>query len=339
MRKNVEKTIGTMQDDGKINYKEKDVFVYVKKDEMICEKIPAVEPVQGVDIFGNNIKAEMKGESRFKIGLNLKPHQYNENLFVATVDGVLAIHNGVINVEDRLIVGSDINLETGNIRFDGNVEVNGNVLQGFEVEATGDIVIKGNIEDAKVVAEGSIVVKNGIIGKESCNVIAGVDVQANFIQNSEIKTGRNLHVIESMVGSRVYAKEKVTVNGHVHGGEIIARYNIEVGTAGSVSETKTLLIVGKDPEIEAALEIVDEDIKKVQQKYRELIQEITMYFGEDALPNAKNIFPRLPPQKREKFKNLLTAIRNKTSEMNELKIKKDELKSKLHFDRPPDYKD
>ena len=55
-------------------------------------------------------------------------------------------------------------LSTGNIKFDGDVVVKGNVEDNMAVEAGGDIDIMGNANNASLKASGRVVVYKNLIG-------------------------------------------------------------------------------------------------------------------------------------------------------------------------------
>ncbi|MCD8491911.1 MAG: FapA family protein [Geovibrio sp.] len=59
---------------------------------------------------------------------------------------------------------------TGNIVFNGVVHIRGDVLSGFSVKAEKDIMVEGIVQDATMVAGGSIVIKTGIKGEVNNNV-------------------------------------------------------------------------------------------------------------------------------------------------------------------------
>ncbi|MDG0809478.1 FapA family protein [Cohnella rhizosphaerae] len=82
-----------------------------------------------------------------------------------------------ISILPKLSIGDDVNLETGNIRYAGDVEIGGSVQDQMCVEAQGNILVRGNVNSAKVGAGASIIVRSNIIGSV---VTAGV---GNLLQS------------------------------------------------------------------------------------------------------------------------------------------------------------
>ncbi len=75
-----------------------------------------------------------------------------------------------VSIMDKLYHQQDVDITTGNIRFTGDVEVTGNVEEGMEVAAEGDILLQQNVNMAKITAGNSLVIKGNVIGSE---IIAG----------------------------------------------------------------------------------------------------------------------------------------------------------------------
>ena len=55
------------------------------------------------------------------------------------LSGVIGEVNGMLSVKKHLVIAGDLGLETGNITFDGSIQIKGTVMAGYSVVATGDI--------------------------------------------------------------------------------------------------------------------------------------------------------------------------------------------------------
>lgn len=336
LRKSSEHRVGKELEDGRIDYKEKDVFDTVKKGDLIAERIPEVPPKEGVDVFGNTIAGELTGESPYRLGKNLEPQEEGSNLLVASTDGVLDIsEDRKINVEERLIVSGDVDMNTGHVRFPGIIEITGNIKPGFEVEANKDVFVHGNIEDSLIIAGGNVRVDNGILGKEHCKVIAKGDVHSRFVQNAEILSDKSIYIQESMVQGICFAREHIKVDGRIVGGELYGLLGIESVIAGAASGTKTILVAGKDPELEEKIDALNVKITETLNALKENIDEITQYFGENILTEVKTVIKTLPPHRQKQLLTLVKKIKDINAVASELKKERDELKKNLIFPEPP----
>src|SRR5690625_7810254 len=81
----------------------------------------------------------------------------------------------------------NVDLSTGNIDFDGSLEVTGDVTSGFVVRASGDIVVRGMGEKAEIHARKNLTVAGGVIGEE-----VGRDEHNQLRLRTQLRAGGNL---------------------------------------------------------------------------------------------------------------------------------------------------
>lgn len=336
LKKEMTLKIGKMDETGRIDYKEKDSFIMVTEGEVIAQVLPEIPPENGVDVFGKEIPSKIEGENPYKIGANVSKDPENPASVIATSDGVLEIdEDGRIHVENKLTIQGDVNLETGNIHFPGTVEINGSVDPGFVVEADGNILIKNNVEDAKIISKGNIIILNGIIGKEKVSVHADGSIKCKFTQNAHLTSGKDIFIKESAIQTKAFAKDSIQVSGSVIGGELIGRRYMIVETAGSSSYVKTYLTAGRDPEIEAQIDEVTKKHSELSKELKEIIEELSQYFGEDFLKNIKTILPTLPKHRKVTALKLIKKMSSVNNGITKYKAEREKLKSQLYFEEPP----
>nr|WP_318751575.1 FapA family protein [Thermaerobacter composti] len=78
-----------------------------------------------------------------------------------------------VDVVPLLVQEGDVNVETGHIRFKGDVVVTGNVREGMKVVATGRVHVHGYADRAYLQADGDIRVDGGVV---QSRVVAGARV-------------------------------------------------------------------------------------------------------------------------------------------------------------------
>ena len=203
----------------------------------------------------------------------------DDNLLIATVKGHPVILQDGVSVDPTLVL-PNVNLASGNIDFDGSVLVKGSVASGYEIRATGDVVVKDTVDKATIIAGGNISVANGIIGEdrtaklkkrpmamsvegeqapeeESFETLqmgayleAAGDIVARFVNMAELKTGQNIEVREYLMHSRVSALGSVLLGqkggrGAIFGGYSYALKSIAVNNLGNDAYIKTAVEVGE----------------------------------------------------------------------------------------------
>lgn len=333
--KDIESKVGTIVEGDRIDFKEKNTFTPVQKGESVLEKKPFIAPEHGFDVTGVVVKGKLLGDKRFMPGENLEFSKDHPHLMIATTNGVLSYNNKKISVDNRVVINSDIDLATGNIKIEGTLEIFGNVRSGMEVRATGDILIHGNVEDSAILAEGNIFIDNGVLGKEKAYLEAGSNITLRFAQNTKMKAGNDIHVRESLIQCSVYAKNMVNVAGTVVGGDIIGRNGLSVKVAGSDKGVETKLGVGRDPELEQAIKSAEEERKQLELLYSDNMEEMKMQFGTQFLVDLKGYLGVLRGTRKVKFIEMLTNLNNTTKEVNKKKEQLQGLREKLSFLKLP----
>jgi hypothetical protein len=147
-------------------------------------------------------------------------------------------------VQTRLVVDGDVDFRHGNIDTTLSVLVKGDVKAGFAIKSAGDIEVMGVIEDARISAQGRLIVKGGILPGGN-RVKAHGDIDARYVTNREIKC-HSLRVGGSLRWSRVLATGEVIAK-EILAGEVICAGSITVDQVGNADGLHTRLQVGIDP--------------------------------------------------------------------------------------------
>ncbi|MCL1849751.1 MAG: FapA family protein, partial [Clostridiales bacterium] len=203
-------------------------------------------------------------------------------MLLAACDGEVDMASNKLYVLDAYTVKGDVSNATGNISFVGNLNVVGNVLTGFSIQADGNITVNGSVEDATVIAGGNIVVKEGIHGGgqgsvqaggfikskyiQSGNVVAAGDIESTYIQHSNVQSNTNV----SAVGTK----------GTLTGGRVVARNNITAAfIGGRNSAIPTTLEVGNNPATVEKYRKLEKEIETYTTQTTSLQQGITLLEG------------------------------------------------------------
>jgi hypothetical protein len=236
-------------DFGRINLKELNFIDNRKEGELLAELVAPVAAVDGVKVTGEIIPAESDSEiEQLKPGLNTLLSPDGTKLY-AQCDGNVRILKGKILVEPVIFV-KNVNFETGNIRFDGSVVVEGSVADGFAVEAGGDIQVGNSVGKARLKAGGSILLKTGINGNGKGSIESGGDLFAKYIESSTVTCQGNVLVEEAIMHSHIVASRHCVLNGRRS--EVIASDLVVGGSfwckkMGNFNEAETHLAIGVEP--------------------------------------------------------------------------------------------
>lgn len=239
---------GKTKEAGGIDYRERISFVGVNEDQLIGEWIPPVSGKPGQDVFGEPVQPSTPKQNNIIAGKNIRLSDDGTKCY-STIKGHVFSSGFRVSVDKVYKVSGNVDFNTGNVHYPGNVLVSGHVKEGFIVEAEGDVMVDGLIENAEVRATGNIVVKRGILNNS--RVKAEGDLQAEFIQDSRVDCGGKVIIKKSIVKSIVNAKQDIMVtsmkgSSGIVGGEVSAGNDINTYCIGSEIGVETKVCAGNN---------------------------------------------------------------------------------------------
>ena len=243
-------------DNGKVNMRELGGVIYVKKGTKLAELVPPTAGSNGITVTGEVIESiageeffieEMEGSSFI---------DENKTILIANISGMPKHLERSVSV-CKLLEVDNIDVSTGNIRFDGSIFVKGNVCENMKLYATGDVIISGLVESAYIKAKGDVCITQGIIGHQkvdengnienSTSVQAKGDINAKYVQYADISSQSNISIVRYISHSQVIVegelwvgkRGKAKADGKLFGSDIQAGASIFVGILGSPCRDKT----------------------------------------------------------------------------------------------------
>lgn len=294
---------------GQVDFKELNLIQNVSAGQKLAQKIPAERGKGGKTLFGRYLEATNGKDIKVEVGANV--HFDGDGLtMISDIAGQVLLVNGRVTVEPVLTLDKGVNIKTGNIKFVGSVIIKGNVDDGFDVEASGNIDVSGTVGKSRVKAGGNIVVQSGIFGKDEGYVTCEKSLWAKFIQTTKVEVEENIFVTDSIMNSDVVAMKNIILNGkkaQITGGELMATEEICAKNIGSPGGTETVLRVGFDPRAKKRLD-------ELQEKQTGMVKELeNVEMDISTLENQKQIRRSLPQEKEEN----LMRLKERQIEINE----------------------
>jgi len=234
-------------EDGTVDFKHLNILQKVKKDQILATKIPATEGIDGITVTGKSIRSRNGKVHQFSFGENVYIKEDGSAL-LAACDGIYKYENNKITVLNYLEFPNGVGVQTGNIDFNGDIFITGNVMDGYRIDCDGNLTINGMIEGTDLNVTGDITITKGISGHCESTVICGGNFIAKYIDNADIRVKGNLEAGE-ILNSNVMCDGEVIVKGkkgHIIGGEITAKYAINATTIGSKLGVITVINLGVD---------------------------------------------------------------------------------------------
>lgn len=291
-------------DDGRVDFRQIDYFDAVKKSQILMVAIPPAQGGDGTNVL-NQVVSHKPGKPapKFPGGKNVELSEDGTKL-LASISGHLILNNNKITISPVLTIDGDVGPATGNVNFEGSVDIKGHVMTGFSIIATGNIAVNGVVEGAYIESDADINLYNGIQGAEKATIKAGGDIFTKFAQNCTLIAKGDI-VSDSIMHCNVRCDGSIKMDGKkclLVGGTISVGHQINAKTIGSSMATVTDISVGNSPELLQNYNLLKEKLAAATSDYEKISVGIDTIMRSGSLDN-------LPPEKKEL---LLKSIHAKT---------------------------
>lgn len=231
-----------VNEDGSVDFHDLSMISHVNVGDALATLTPADFGEDGVDVRGVVVHPKKVVQKTLRFGKNIHLSE-DGTVIYSDVNGHASLAGGQVFVSNIYEVPADVSVASGDIDYDGNVEVKGNVVTGFSVKAKGDIVVNGVAEAAYLEAGGQIILKRGMQGMGKGVLKAGGGVVSRFLESCDVTSGGNV-TADAIMHSKVSARGDVMATGKkgmIAGGSVYTRGNIGARMLGSTMGTLTLL--------------------------------------------------------------------------------------------------
>jgi uncharacterized protein (DUF342 family) len=283
-------------------------LIVVKAGEPLMRRIPASEGQKGENIFGQVLMPKSGLDMPFASGLQgaeIDPD--DSNSLRATITGQpKLVPNGVI-VEPTINLPK-VDLSTGNMVFDGTINIKGDITDGMKVCVTGDVFVGGTAEGAEIEAGGNIVIKGGVIGHSEYSadetsvcrptIVSKGSISARFAENVCMEAGTDIIIEELSMHNHLTALNRILVGksggrkGHIIGGITNAAVLVKAGVLGSNSGFITKIKAGFNPYLQAKADQLKLEID-ADEKELEDIKKIVAFIVAHPEKNKNDLLSKL----------------------------------------------
>ncbi len=293
---------------GKMDYRARDMIRSVQTGDLLGHLIPPQPGIPGRDVFDAPIPAQNGRPFRLKTGESVRTSEDGSEFF-ANTDGMVLFVGNTLKVTKVFHITGDVNLSVGNVHLErGSAHISGSVLEGFRVEAPGNVVIGDVVENAAISAGGDVQVNSGIIGGQ---VEAEGSVFAMYAKNAIIRAESDVNIAQEAGNCTIYAAGKVVANrgrGRIIGGVISCNEGILAKEIGSPMGIETSIFLGVDIKTEETLTAKKNQIE-------EQLHKIYTVLGPE---DVQTILNKTPPEKREAVEQILKARNQYERELQDI---------------------
>ena len=244
----------------------------VKNGDLIAEIIRSNEKVEnGMNIFGEVVEAREGLPINIGINESIKQEVTEDGKlqFYAASTGEIFYNGKLLEINDSLVVNSNVTQQTGNINFSGSVTISGSVAGGLSIFSGGDIKIAGMVEGALLSSNGSIYIAGGVRGEKKAVLRSKQNIAAMFAEHTLILAVGNIKLKSACLHSNLKCNNKLfmaPVNSKILGGIIKSKKGLEVFNIGSERGLRTHISFGQDYLVGDQIELEVREVEKLKKK-------------------------------------------------------------------------
>ncbi|MFT4107915.1 MAG: FapA family protein [Lacrimispora sp.] len=289
---------------GSVDYKHLNNIQAVKEGEPVCEITRAVPGQNGTTVTGGPYPCTIKGtEIPVPAGRNTVLNKEG-TLLISQKTGHVTFSNGKFHVDPILKVNGNIDNSTGNLDYDGDIFISGDVRNGFSIKATGSIDIRGSVEGAVITAGGSITIASGMSGNGKGVLTSDSHIKCRYLEHCCVSAGGSVYA-ESIINSKVESGQDIVVTsgiGAIIGGTLLATNNIDARIIGSkVRRLITELIIANTPKSVEETEKLTRELEQLHYNMSEVKKNIS-YLETSQRADKEQLLERL--RQAEEYLNI-----------------------------------
>ena len=304
--------------DGSVDYRNIEMYESVEKDQEVVTYTPATKGSFGYDVKNKFLscipgkdQTPLKGEGFYV--------SEDGNHYYSNLTGKIELgQDNSLRITNTLEIKGDVDMTTGDVVFGGDVIIHGNVMTGTSVRCKGNLTILGNVEEANIYAGGTIEIKAGMQGGSKGSVISDCDVWAKFFESTSVHCKGDFHA-NSIMNCDVFCEGNIYVTGRfgiIVGGSTTCSGNIEATIIGNLSEVKTMINAGTNPNTITEISALEADIKEDENKLEKL-HEVRKKMAQITNPTDAVKFNETLEQIETSITALSAQLKEKTTTLNQ----------------------
>lgn len=306
-----------------------EAIITVQEETVFGMITPVVQERSGIDVQGNEIQP-LRQPTCIELDGTVRRSADDPRLLVATRAGRVSLEENRLTLNEVLVVPGNVDFKSCNIDSHVGVEVNGTILDLFEVKSQKAITVGGTIEAARVTAEEEVLVREGIIGRMKGRVYAGTQIVARFAHEADLFARGDITILSELIHSRVQTEGTyLSEQGKVIGGHLYAKEGVQIFELGSDAYIPTSVIVGFHPAVLQQAAKMDAQIKSLQTRLDRMLLTIQGLSTDDR---------RLSPEQLDFYADLHVRSAQADFKISEARRRRDELMQEALSEKTPSVK-
>ena len=269
----------SVDSNGRADFRNIEKFKQIQKDTVLARRIPSAAGKQGTNVYGKTVKPQEAREPKLACGSNVEFLE-EKNEYRSTQKGIFIRKGDEISINPVLYIPGNAGIESGNLVYDGNVHIKGNIERGALVSSLEELHVEGFVESVLLRVGRSLHVRKGINAQGKNPIHVEGDLHSTYLDNTNIVIIGNAVVERSINASTIMAHGNIEMNGErsvIVGGTLHIFGSVTAGSIGNSSGTPTKIIIGTHYANEKYHSIFSTELKKTLKRHDELQVKILQY--------------------------------------------------------------
>ncbi len=236
-------------DGERVDFYNQSRFVFVAAGQVLGTLVEPVPGQPGVDVRGRAIEPANPQPAAVNIADGAAVDAAGQ--ITAQVDGVVHFEHNTVRVEPALMIDGDVDFNTGNISFKGDVRITGSVRDLFKVASRQSVEVGGTVEAAHITTAGSLTITGGVAGKEKGWLEVGQDLAARYLNRARGRVAGHVWVAREIDHTHIAVAGGIqAADGRIVGGRVTLGGDSTIGELGSPQGQHTIIHLGFSPNLE-----------------------------------------------------------------------------------------
>jgi uncharacterized protein (DUF342 family) len=249
----------------------------VARGTVLAELTRLAQDRPGFDVTGGVPQVSAAADLRHDASIGEVPLEGGGRRLVAARAGDLVFNGESLSISALRGVKGDVDGDTGNINFSGEVRIGGKVHPGFTVIGGKDVLIGGSAEGSLISAGGRALIVQGVRGGGKGVVRARSTIETAFADQATLMAVEDIKVKEGCALCNIKTNGKLLIpgeKGRLTGGVCKARYGVEAGEIGSGQRIMTEISFGQDYLVKDQIEAAEREIETIKAALEEVEKQI-----------------------------------------------------------------
>lgn len=306
------------------DFRKKNLFQIIREGDILCRIMPPTPMKPGFDVSGMTLYGKEGAPARVPQGKNTRVSEDGLSL-QAEISGIVVMEGEDFVIQSQRVLEQDVDAGVGNLKFDGDIYIRGNVKDGVTVEATGNVMIQGNVENGRILSGGTICVQGDVKGTGRTQLKAAGQIQCVIMENVTASAGADIYagiIANSDVISENGSVYAMMGRGLIFGNSVTAAKSVYAKKIGNISGCVNSITLGLETELERQKTSIHSELEEIDRTLEQIRKKIsTMQMSGKShrydtqeeyktLLEQRNVYGELKREKFTELDELSAAIRS-----------------------------